>query len=103
MNNPHAIYGVTRQGNLSKANKARQAADNDYPCIRLWGKKTLSQDYYIEAQVKKARDMNAPANATYYIGLNADDKRWRTVDDIVDIHDRPDMAVFLPYLTAEAK
>lgn len=69
---------------------------NDYQTIKLWGARSGSMKYYIDAQVERARRDNAPANATYYSDIT---DKWSTVDDIMNIHTRPDMAEFLPYLT----
>ena len=38
---------------------------NDYPWIRAWGQLLGSKDWYIQDQIARARQTNAPANATH--------------------------------------
>lgn len=49
----------------------------DYPYIRAWGHLMGSFAYYVERQVTKARDENAPKTAIYR-GYHA----WHTVGEI---------------------
>lgn len=41
------------------------APPQNYPYIRAWGKKLGSFDYYIRAQIERARETNAPDDALY--------------------------------------
>lgn len=65
----------------------------DYPAIQIWGNKLGSYQYYIDAQIKLAREEKAPANAIYRV----EEGKWATVDHINDIDNRPDMAALLQY------
>ena len=51
----------------------------DYIYIRAWHRMTGSFDYYIEAQVDKARADKAPETAVYYD--RHDRKRWVTIEE----------------------
>lgn len=59
---------------------------NDYPAIRAWEKHMGAYGYYIDAQLKKARETKAPINAIY-----ERNGQWHTLDDIVGLHTRPGM------------
>ncbi len=51
---------------------------NDYHWIREWGKLLNSNEEYIETQVEKARNDDAPENAIY----KSTDGHWVTTDDV---------------------
>lgn len=53
-------------------------AGEDYLWIRKWGVMLQSYDYFIDEQVKKARDSGAPTNAIY----QRRDGSWATINDI---------------------
>ena len=56
-----------------------------YPSIRAWGKYLGSYAYYIEEQVRKAQDDDAPLNAIYFGGTGPE-PRWITADEITNPH-----------------
>jgi len=49
---------------------------NDYPYVIAWGKMMRSEGYYIENQLRKAREDGAPVTAVY----RGDDGAWVTLD-----------------------
>lgn len=51
----------------------------DYLYIRAWGKMLHSFDYYVQEQVRKAREDKAPEDATYFNGTE-----WRCWSDMED-------------------
>lgn len=53
----------------------------DYQFIRLWLKTSGSMDYYINAEVEKARSMNAPQEAIY-----ERDGKWHLIDEVDNTH-----------------
>ena len=53
----------------------------EYPYIRAWGKMLQSFDSYIEHEVARAKEDEAPQNAIY---LDSDKKTWHTADEISD-------------------
>jgi hypothetical protein len=48
-----------------------------YPFICAWGARLGSFQYYIDGEVARAIEDNAPERATYKSG----DGNWRTIDD----------------------
>ena len=58
-----------------------QSNCNDYPYIWAWGVLTGSAHGYIERQVEKAKQDNAPHNAIYKSSYDPQG-RWHTFDDI---------------------
>ena len=64
----------------SKSHEYKMPMPGDYKYIWAWGKLCGSMDYYIDEQIKKAREENAPLDAIYY-----DDKefKWHTVRQTV--------------------
>jgi hypothetical protein len=51
---------------------------DDYPWIWRWGRLLGSFSYYIENEVKRAREDGAPQNAIY----RRNDGTWATTDDV---------------------
>lgn len=49
-----------------------------YPYIVKWGKYLGSMDYYIQGELERAVQTNAPQNAIYWDG-----SKWHTTEDIV--------------------
>lgn len=51
----------------------------DYPLIRAWGYRIMgSYKYYVEMQLARARENNAPQDAVY----RNEDGTWNRLDDI---------------------
>lgn len=69
----------------------------EYPYIRAWGVSSSSMDYYIERQVSKAREDNAPKNAIY----KDDDGRWHTVDEIESPRTKEEIKVIAEQIMSE--
>lgn len=58
-----------------------------YSYIRAWGRHMGSRGYYIDTQVERANETNAPDRATYEKYANDGSGRtgeWSTVDDILN-------------------
>lgn len=57
-----------------------------YPWIVKWGKHMGSFDYYVEAQLVRAEQTNAPTNATFENTKpgGGGTGQWSTVDDITN-------------------
>ena len=53
---------------------------NDYKHIRAWGRLMHSYNYYVEAQIDRARKERATQDAIYL----SDDRGWVTFDQISD-------------------
>lgn len=62
------------------------AKNTDYPFIRLWGQLMGSFSYYIQDQLERARQTNAPRTATFERTLagGAKSGEWATVEGIQD-------------------
>jgi hypothetical protein len=59
----------------------------DYPLIRAWGRQMGSMPYYIEAQVARARQTNAPHDALYERQSSAGRTgQWARLDDLAPDH-----------------
>jgi hypothetical protein len=56
----------------------KQETETDYPYIHRWGQMMGSGTYYIDQNVRKAKETGAPRNAVY----PHDDGTWATTDDI---------------------
>jgi len=56
----------------------------DYPYIRVWGQYMGSGQYYIDGQVERARETNAPPTAIYerYEPGGIKTGTWSTADQI---------------------
>lgn len=76
--------------------KNDQVAQADYPYIRAWGRMMGSSHYYIQQEVEKARQMQAPQDAIY-----ERDGVWAVVDDIRS--DETRRAIGAPPMTPERK
>lgn len=66
-------------------------SSQDYPWIRAWGKFMCSRDWYIQQEVTRAREDNAPENAIYEKsdpGTLGRTHSWATTDDITSIPTR---------------
>jgi hypothetical protein len=58
----------------------KASSADDYQWIRKWGSYMGSSQWYIDEQVRKARESNAPEDATFH----RDDHGWYTVGDITN-------------------
>lgn len=54
----------------------------DYENIKAWGHMSGSKDYYIEAQVRKARQDGASQDAVYF---SPDQNRWVCLSECCDM------------------
>lgn len=63
----------------SKSHDFKMPIPDDYKYIWAWGKMFGSMDYYIDRQIKKAREGNAPLDALYYDNT---ENKWHTVGDV---------------------
>ena len=64
----------------SKSHAYKMPMPDDYKYVWAWGKLLGSMDYYIDRQIKKAREENAPLDAVYY---DNKENKWHTVGDVV--------------------
>ena len=53
---------------------------HEYPYITVWGKMMGSYDYYIESQIRRARETNAPSTAIYEQGRKSG--QWSVVEEV---------------------
>ena len=81
--------------------------DQDYPYIRKWGKMVGSMKYYIDQEVERARQENAPQNAVYRGSEYSPEQkgRWITIDEVTNPDTFVKMGLPIPerlhyYLTA---
>jgi len=51
----------------------------DYPFIEMWGSKLGSYHYYIQSQIAKATEEDAPLHAIYRSAGG-----WKTMEDVKD-------------------
>lgn len=66
-------------GTLVRLSGHKSRGNVDYPFIRAFGLYWGSKRYYIEDQIRKARETNAPLDAVSY---NDSKGNWNTVADL---------------------
>ena len=63
------------------------STNSSYPYLRLWCKQAGSYAYYVERQVKRARETNAPPDALFEIYQAASPTgSWVTLRDLDPEH-----------------